>query len=308
MAKDAARRYFILDVFTDQALSGNPLAVVLDGDGLDDARMQRIAAEFNLSETVFVQKPQKSVHNAALRIFTPMMELPFAGHPTVGSAVLLGMQRFDDLASEQDCVVMLEEKIGLVRAGVKLKPGRVGEAVFDVPKPAEPVDIKLGGKDEIAAALGLHIHDIGFENHVPTAYSAGVPFAMVPLKDLDAIARARIISSCWKQAFAGNGPVGVFVYCRETIQHGNDFHGRMFAPDLGLNEDPATGSAVAAFAGAVFHFDKPGQGSHNYTIEQGFEMERPSALRLEFDVEAGRLAGERLGGHAVLIGSGELYL
>ena len=116
------RRYFILDVFTSEAFAGNPLAVVMDAEGLSDMQMQAIAKEFNLSETVFVLPPTNPSHNASLRIFTPTFEMPFAGHPTVGTAVLLGLERFPDVKDEMDCMMMLEEKIGLVRSRVKVLP------------------------------------------------------------------------------------------------------------------------------------------------------------------------------------------
>mgnify|MGYP001230998550 CR=1 FL=1 len=302
------RRYVILDVFTDEGLSGNPLAVVLDSEGLSDERMRAIAAEFNLSETVFVYPAQNPTHSAALRIFTPTSELPFAGHPTVGTSVLLGLERFPDCKDEQDCMILLEEQVGLVRAGVKLIGKRQGEAFFDVPKLSEPYSAALGSKDEIAAALGLHITDIGFENHVPTAYSAGVPFAMVPLKDLDAMKRAAPVAASWNVAFGNHAHNNAYLYTRETQRHDSDFHARMFGPSMGIVEDAATGSAAAAFAGVIFHFDKPGQGSHHYVIEQGFEMGRPSIIQLELDVDNGVMVRERIGGSAIVVGRGELYL
>ena len=183
------RRYFILDVFTNQALAGNPLAVVLDGEGLSDARMQAIAREFNLSETVFVLPPETPTHSAKLRIFTPAKELPFAGHPTVGTAILLARERFGEIEEDQNAMVVLEEAVGKVRCGVVLKPGAAGFAEFDVPKLARPAD-PLGDRDVIAAALGLEPSEIGFENHRPTAYEAGVPFAFVPVADLSTLSRA----------------------------------------------------------------------------------------------------------------------
>lgn len=318
----SARRYFILDVFTDEALAGNPLAVVLDSDGLDDAQRQKISREFNLSETVFIEAAKKQTHNAALQIFTPTCELPFAGHPTVGTAVLLGIQRFPDLEKTMDCVMMLEEKVGLVRARVKLFADSsgasanasagggagAGEAVFDVPSLSKPYTIQLGSKDEIAAALGLHIKDIGFENHVPTAYSAGLPFAMIPIRDMEAIGRARPVLPSWNTAFGTHEHNDAFLYTRETVRHASSFHARMFAPTMGIMEDPATGSAAAAFAGCICQFDQPGQGTHMHVIEQGFEMGRPSIINLEFDVADGKLDAERIGGKAVIVASGTLYI
>ncbi|PLW75477.1 PhzF family phenazine biosynthesis protein [Cohaesibacter celericrescens] len=306
------RAYFILDVFTHEVLAGNPLAVVLDSDGLSDGEMQKIAREFNLSETVFVSPPKNPAHNAALRIFTPSCELPFAGHPTVGAAVLLGSQRFPDLERDMDSVMMLEEKIGLVRARVKLYAngagGGAGDAVFDVPSLSKPFDIQLGSKDEIAAALGLHIKDIGFENHVPTVFAAGVPFVMVPIRDMEAIGRASPVLPSWNTAFGSHDHNDAYLYTRETVRHGSSFHTRMFAPTMGIVEDPATGSAAAAFAGCICRFDQPGKGTHSFVIEQGFEMGRASIINLEFEVADGRLSAERIGGKAVIVASGVLYI
>lgn len=307
MAK-SARRYSILDVFTDKALAGNPLAVVLDSDGLSDEQMLKIAKEFNLSETVFVCAPSNPAHNASVRIFTPTVELPFAGHPTVGTAVLLGLEKCAQVKKDMDCMVVLEEKIGLVRCAVKIAPDGGGEAVFELPKLSEPVAMSLGSKDEIAAALGLHIEDVGFENHVPTVYSAGVPFAMVPLKNLAAVRRARPVMSGWSTAFGSHVHNDAFVYSRETVKHTSSFHSRMFAPGMGIPEDPATGSAVAAFSGVIQKFDRPVKGSSSYIIEQGFEMGRPSIIHLELDVVGEAIKAARIGGKAVRIAAGELYL
>ncbi|WP_316860079.1 PhzF family phenazine biosynthesis protein [uncultured Cohaesibacter sp.] len=307
MAK-SERSYFILDVFTDEAFAGNQLAVLPDADGLSDEQMQTIAREFNFSETVFVCKPENAAHSASLRIFTPAYELPFAGHPTVGTAVLLGFLRFPDLEGNQNCVMLLEEKVGRIRAKVKIKPNRVGKAVFEVPKLSKPFTIQLGSKDEIAAALGLHIRDIGFENHVPTAYSTGVPFVMVPVRNLDAMRRARPVMASWNTAFGSHEHNDAYLYTRETLRHSSSFHARMFAPGMGIVEDPATGSAAAAFAGVICQFDKPGQGSHRFSLEQGFEMGRPSIIELEIEVSDGRLTNEYVGGSVVLVSEGKLYI
>nr|WP_321482529.1 PhzF family phenazine biosynthesis protein [uncultured Cohaesibacter sp.] len=306
---NAEHRYFTLDVFTKDLFAGNPLAVVLDSDDLSDDQMQKIAREFNFSETVFVCTPENKAHSACLRIFTPTCELPFAGHPTVGTAVLLGLLRFPDLESEQNCVMLLEERVGRIRAKVKLDSDGVGKAVFEVPQLSKPVaSVSLGSKDEIAAALGLHIKDIGFENHVPTAYSAGVPFAMVPIRDLEAMKRARPVMPSWSSAFGAHEHNDAYLYTRETTCHDSSFHTRMFAPGMGIVEDPATGSAAAAFAGVICQFDKPGQGNHKYRIEQGFEMERPSIIELAMEVAEGRLTSETIGGRVVLVSEGKLYI
>jgi trans-2,3-dihydro-3-hydroxyanthranilate isomerase len=297
------RRYAILDVFADRPLAGNPLAVVLDSAGLDEARMQAIAREFNLSETVFVLPPGNSVHSAAIRIFTPGTELPFAGHPTVGTAVIVARETLRGATSEDgetDAVIVLEEKVGPVRCGVKLRAGK-GHAVFDVPRLPKETG-PAGSVEDIAAALGLIPAEIGFENHAPTRYDAGVPFAFVPVRDLRTIGRIVPQPSLFAAAFAGDG--NVFAYTRETEGIGHHFHARMFAPGFGLAEDPATGAAVAALPGVIGRFDAMPAGTRRYTIEQGFEMGRPSLIGLEIDTEHGRLAATRISGDAVIVGEG----
>jgi trans-2,3-dihydro-3-hydroxyanthranilate isomerase len=299
------RPYAVLDVFTDTALAGNPLAVVLDAAGIDDERMQAIAAEFNLSETVFVFPPDNRVHSARLRIFTPRRELPFAGHPTVGTAVLLGIGKVAEGAPGNDVMLMLEELVGAVRCGVSVKDQYRGHAIFDLPKLPEPVE-KRYSREAVAAALGLEPAEIGFENHVPTAFDAGVPYNFVPVRDLAAIGQASPIHERWEQAFGSGHHPNAYLYCRETEGSGRHFHARMFAPLLGIAEDPATGSAAAAFAGVIRRFDEPPSGSHRFIIEQGFEMRRPSLMALEVDIEKGAIAAARIGGDAVIIARGTL--
>lgn len=303
----AERRYAVLDVFTGRALEGNPLAVVLDADGLDTAAMQKIAAEFNLSETVFVEPAENPAHSAKIRIFTPTGELRFAGHPTVGTACLLAARRFPDLATEMDAVVALEEQVGLVRCAVRLVPGAAAYAEFDVPTLSRKVALDLGPKAEIAEALGLRPNDVGFENHVPSVWEAGShPFAFVPVSGLAAIRHAKPNPAVWTQAFA-TCP-WAYVYCRETLFHDSSFHARMFAPGAGIAEDPATGSAVAAMAGLINDFDDLPNGTHRYRIEQGFEMGRPSLIDLDVAVEVSDLTAARIGGHAVKVAEGVLLI
>jgi trans-2,3-dihydro-3-hydroxyanthranilate isomerase len=297
--------YHVLDVFTEERFGGNPLAVVLDADGLDGARMQQIAREFNLSETVFVLAPEQPTHTARVRIFTPLSELPFAGHPTVGTGALLAALGAPEPSGRRDALIVLEEGIGIVRVGVRLRPDAAAHAEFDAPKlPAEAGT--LPPADRLAAALGLIPSEIGFENHRPTKYGAGLAFAFVPVISLDAIGKARVAASHWDGALQGQGLAGAFLYCRQTVHTASSFHARMFAPDSGIAEDPATGSAAVAFAGAVHRFDALPDGTHKRVIEQGYEMGRPSAIALTIEVEQGKLATVRVGGHAVRVAEGRI--
>lgn len=299
------KTFHTLDVFTTERFAGNPLAVVYDSLDLDDARMLAIAREFNLSETVFVGAPQDPVNTAAIRIFTPGGELPFAGHPTVGTGVLLAQLRAPEMVAGAGVVIALEEKIGLVK--VEVSRGRPGapRAAFDIPRLSERLvaEIDTGAA---ADALGLSPADFGFANHGISVWSAGVPFVLVPVSGLDAIGRARVADgAAWERAFsAGRG--AAYLYTNETVDPGHHIHARMFKPFGGIAEDPATGSAAAAFSGAAVAFERPADGLHQLLIEQGYEMGRPSQITLEVAVTSGFLHGARIGGNAVRVSEGTI--
>jgi len=295
--------YHVLDVFTHQRFGGNPLAVVLDADGLEPARMQTIAREFNLSETVFVAKPENAAHSARVRIFTPAVEVAFAGHPTVGTAALLAVLKASAPSGNADALIVLEEEVGPVRVGVRLRAGAAPFAEFDAPRLPQESGT-LAPADRLAAALGLIPAEIGFENHRPTRFTAGNTFAFVPIASLEAMAKARVASAHWAAAFQGG--IGTFLYCRQTVHTTSSFHARMFAPDHGVPEDPATGSAAVGLCGAVHRFDALPDGLHKRVIEQGYEMGRPSRIELSLQVGGGKLETVRIGGHAVRVAEGTI--
>lgn len=297
--------FHTLDVFTGKAFSGNPLAVVHDADQLTTDEMQAIAREFNLSETVFLQKPANPAHTAKVRIFTPAAEIPFAGHPTVGAAILIAELRAPDPGGDHDAIVALEETIGIVRVGVRLRRGQAAFAEFDAPKLPEEMDT-VPPVERLAAALGLLPREIGFANHRPARFAAGNSFVFVPVASLEAIARAAVNSQHWETAMRGQDSIGAFLYCRDTVHTTSSFHARMFAPDMGITEDPATGSAAVTFAGVIQKFDALPDGTHKRIIEQGFEMGRPSIISLSLEVERGRLHTVRIGGAAVRISEGRI--
>ncbi len=292
------RRFATLDVFTNRRMAGNPLAVVLQSEGLDTEAMQAIAREFNLAETVFVLPPQNGLHRARLRIFTPKRELPFAGHPTVGTAVLLAL--LDGGGTARDLI--LEEGIGPIACHVA--PGEShGSATFDVPSlPNESGVPPL--VEAIAPALGLSKQDIGFGNFAPACWSAGVPFAFVPLKNLDAVRRGKPEMAPFESTFVE--PQAVYVFTNETTEAGRNFYSRMFAPALGIAEDPATGSAAAALAGVIARFSNLPDGDHSFTVEQGYEMGRPSLIELGLTLAAGALTKASIGGGAILVAQGKI--
>ena len=301
----SARKYLLYDVFTDRAFAGNQLAIVLDTAGLDTAAMQEIACEFNLSETVFVAPPENPAHAARIRIFCPDYEMPFAGHPTVGTAVALAGER--GLADGQ--LLVLEENIGPVRCVVRKGKG-ADFAEFDVPRIAEPVAF-APEPSALAAAIGLDVSEIGFDGHAVGAWTAGVPYVTLPVKGLDAARRIKFDPHRWRAIApdqAGGQKAAVYVYCRETELPGSTYHARMFTPAGTGWEDPATGSAAAAFVGAAVTNGRLADGSHEIWIEQGIEMGRPSRIRLEIDVAGGKAKAARIGGEAVVVGRGVIYV
>ena len=297
-----ARDYAIYDVFTGDKLAGNPLAVVFDAEGLSDRLMQAIAGEFNLSETVFVRPPENPAHTASLRIFTPGKELPFAGHPTVGAAVALAERQHGE--GEFDLVSVLEETVGPVRCAVRLGRGP-SFAEFDLPRISARMEAKIGAQS-VADALCISAADIGFENHKLSVWNAGVAYVLVPVRDLSVAASIRFDPQRWSTSPLGM--TSIYTYCRGGVDHRASFHARMFAPDLGIAEDPATGSAVAAMSGAIQHFDALAPGHHALTVEQGVEMGRPSLIHLH--IESGKRSVEhaRIGGQAVKIAEGRILL
>ena len=295
-------RYATYDVFTDTRFAGNPLAVVFSADALSDAQMQTIAREFNLSETIFVRAPQNAQHAASVRIFTPTKELPFAGHPTIGCAIALAEQRHGR-NQPSDQILVLEEKIGPVRCGVSLDPEQATFAEFSVPKLSEPAGPDPS-VEAAAKALGLSEDDIGFGRYRPALFSAGVPFAMIPLASTDALVRAKPSAQSLSAAL---GSTEVFLFARADREAAYSFNARMFAPEIGIVEDPATGSAAAAFAGMLARFEDLPDGWQTLPILQGVEMGRPSLIGLEVQIEAGKLAGARIAGKAVKVSEGVLF-
>ena len=282
--------YNIYDVFTETRMAGNPLAVMYDADDLDQATMQAIAREMNLSETVFVNRSGNPAHAASLRIFTPSGELPFAGHPTVGAAVAIAERNRKDGDDDVDMVCVLEEKVGPVRCAVKMRAGAVSFAEFDLPRKSSRVELPLD-HTALADALGVSEGHLGFENHVPSIWTAGVPFLAVPLHNIAAVRDMDFDANLWlRTAPLVEGLLtAAYIYCRGGVNHA---------------EDPATGSAAAALSGAIHHFDGLTDGHYPLLIEQGVEMERPSHIHLRMDIKDGEIARARIGGHAVRVASG----
>jgi trans-2,3-dihydro-3-hydroxyanthranilate isomerase len=291
--------FYIVDVFTRDRLAGNQLAVVMDSDQLRDVTMQRVASEFNFSETVFMRAPQDAKHLASIRIFTPKIELPFAGHPAIGAAVLLGLKK-------RVAAIRLEQPIGVVTAVMDKIDDRTGSARFAVPRMTEETGTP-GATPAIAAALGLEADDIGFGEFRPSVWSAGVEFTFVPIRDQATLGRIRIQRRGWRDVFVAGGGA-VYAYTPGLPNQGFAYATRMFSPMTGVDEDPGTGSAVAALAGPLTRWSGFTDGGHSLKIRQGAEMGRPSTIELQIRIEGGAINHIAIGGDATILAEGQIDL
>jgi trans-2,3-dihydro-3-hydroxyanthranilate isomerase len=290
------RRYAILDVFTGTPLTGNPLAVVQDADDLTTAQMQAIAREFNLSETVFLRPPGAPDRRADLRIFTPGVEMPFAGHPTLGAAIYLGL-------TGEAGAFRLGVPAGPIDCLVRESGPRLGEARFV--SPGAPRSFGPGpDAAACAAALGLAAEEIGLAGHAPSLFGVALPMTFAPVASLEALARIRVDAA----ALAAATDPRHHALTAYTRAGPGVWRMRMFAPDVGVPEDPATGSMAAAFMGVLARFEGLADGRHEALLHQGVEMGRPSRIAVDFTVSAGESGPAGIAGEAVIVAEGVLHV
>jgi trans-2,3-dihydro-3-hydroxyanthranilate isomerase len=296
--------FHTLDVFTDHTFGGNPLGVFPDAAHLPSDVMQRIAREMNLSETVFLGPPEAG-GVARVRIFTPGVEVPFAGHPTVGTAIFLAAAL--DLAPEHGTITLiLEENIGAVPVDVRFADGRAVFAQFTTAVPSEhhPSPHTCS---ELAAMVGLTEHDVCGDLQ-PEMVSCGLPYHIIPVRSADAVRRAVLDMAAWKRLVADGWAHHVYLVCMHAEGQGVDVRVRMFAPGSGVPEDPATGSAAATLGAYLAEADGRSDGTLSWVVEQGIEIGRPSTLFVEAVRSGGETTAIRVGGAAVAVSRGTLTI
>ena len=291
--------YHRVDVFTDRAFGGNPLAVFTNGRGVASETMQAIAKEFNLSESTFVLPPDDPRHDWRVRIFTPGNELPMAGHPTVGTSFVLAREHMIR-CDGRETNITLEEGVGPIPVRVEFEGGEPSFAEMSQPLP------KFGpeSKDRRAVAEMLSLGADDIEDDLPVeVVSCGVPFLYVPLRTLDAARRARPRADLIEGASAREGlPPEVFVFTREVENEGSTVHSRMFAPGLGITEDPATGAASGPLGCYLVRHGLAPAGE--IVSEQGIEMGRPSYIRITIESQGEEITAVRVGGQCHFMGEG----
>jgi trans-2,3-dihydro-3-hydroxyanthranilate isomerase len=297
------RRYVTVDVFSQRIFGGNPLAVVLDAEGLTASQMQAIATEFNYSETTFVLQPREAAHTAHVRIFTARTEVPFAGHPNVGTAVVLARE-LEAKGSPPTDRLVFEEAAGLVPIRLLREGGTVVGAELTAP---EPLSIRTAvSVDDAAACLSLTPADIGIATHPPQVMSVGLPFLVAEVTSRDALRRAKPNLLIHERVLPAIGTDAVFAYVRGTAA--GELHARMFAPLDAIVEDPATGSATAATIALLAAMRPECDGEITWRVEQGVDMGRPSLLLGRTEKRGGLVTAVHIAGHAVPVMHGLLHV
>jgi trans-2,3-dihydro-3-hydroxyanthranilate isomerase len=290
--------YYICDVFTATRFGGNQLAVLPHADGLSDRQMQQVAREFNFSETTFVLPPEAG-HTRRVRIFTPSTEVPFAGHPNIGTAFALATA--GELGPiESPITVTFEERAGVVPVSIHRREGQPIWCELSAPQ-----RLSLGksiSARSLAAAVSLASDDVVTTTHAPQVASVGLPFLVAELKDRAALERARINPDGFDGLIAEGVTPDVHLYTHAADDF--DIRARMFAPRDGVPEDPATGSANCALAGLLSHYHGAATGSFHWRIAQGVEMGRPSVLEARAEKREGVVADTWIGGASVLVSEG----
>lgn len=292
-------RFLICDVFTNQRFGGNQLAVLPEASGLSDAQMQQIAREFNFSESTFVL-PSATGCTRQVRIFTPASELPFAGHPNVGTAfVLATIGVLGEVGAAT--TVTFEEKAGRVPVEIR-REGHGFRCVLSAPEAlsiGKRVDVSL-----VANAISIAAADVVASTHPPQVASVGLPFLFCEVTSREVLARARVNLNAFEALAQQGVPANVLYYARS--QDDFDIRARMFAPLDGIVEDPATGSANCALGAMLAHYQSAAEGTFAVRIAQGVEMGRPSVLMAEADKGGGRVTAARIGGDSVMVCDGYL--
>jgi trans-2,3-dihydro-3-hydroxyanthranilate isomerase len=301
------RRYVTVDVFTDRLFQGNPLAVVLDAGGLSTSQMQAIAVEFNYSETTFVLPPQQPDHTALVRIFTPSSEVPFAGHPNVGTAFALARL----MAERKETVppqLVFEEQAGLVPVSLIRENGTVIGSELLAPEPLSRRSRVT--PEQAAACLSLSREDVRLDLHGPQVFSVGLPFLVVELASRDALRRAAPNGPAYRENLPLDGARAVYAYVRAASDNPAeldvDFLSRMFTPRL--SEDPATGSATGAVAAMLAEASAVPDGGVTWRFLQGVDMGRPSLLIARVCKEADAAQSVYVGGRCVNVMEGSFEL
>lgn len=297
--------YHLVDVFTERAFGGNQLAVFPDAQGLSPQTMQALAKELNLSETTFVLPPQDRQHTYHVRIFTPAVELPMAGHPTIGTAFTLAHEHKVEWSGEATAITF-EEGVGVIPVTLRRKDD--GSLFIQMRQPQPTFGAQFSERHTIAEMLSLEEAELDAQLPLEVV-STGVPFLYIPVKDLATIRKIRFRRDIWERVLSNFEASQLFVFTRETETSGATTHSRMFAPAMGILEDPATGAACGPLGCyLVRHLKEFAAPNVEILNEQGFEIGRPSLLHIKIEQAEGHITGVYVGGQCHYMGQGYFKL
>jgi trans-2,3-dihydro-3-hydroxyanthranilate isomerase len=297
-------KYFLTDVFTDHVFGGNPLAVFPEAGKLNKGMMQKIANEFNLSETTFVFPPENPANDCKVRIFTPRAELPMAGHPTIGTAFVLRQQRIIEPKNED--YFLFEEGVGDIEVG--FQEGGSLPDLISMSQLLPHFGASFESANVLAEMLSLRIDQL-ITGYPFQSVSCGMPVLFVPVKDLAAIRSVKLRLDIWENYLAEFETKQIMVFTLETVNPESTVHTRFFAPALGVYEDPATGAASGPLGCYLVNYNIIDRKESNRIInEQGFELGRRSQIIIQIKTEDSQITSVQVSGRCVLVGNGQIHI
>lgn len=299
--------YYIADVFTNQVFNGAQIAVLPDADDLNAEQMQAIATELNLWETVFIQHPEEAPDTRRMRIFTPVKEIDFAGHPIVAAAYVLG-QCGDIEMSDGITPMIFEQNTGPVEVNITAEGGKPVFVQF-TRKVASVVDHFAPSDEELASILSIRQSELDHKKYTPRLVSCGFPYLIVPVWQYESVRNARFNYDAWSQSMAPQTAAQeILLFAPKSPFQDADFNARLLGPNISLQEDPPVGNAIPAFASYLCSFKFTQKGTHTFAVDRGDAHSRRSVINLEMDNKGLSTLTLRVGGEAVLFAQGKINI
>ncbi len=300
-------QYYIADVFTDQIFNGAQIAVLPKADGLNAEKMAKIAKELNLSETVFLFHKADSDKHRRMRIFSPLGEINFAGHPIIAAAYVLAVSG-DVALTEPLTKLEFEQNIGVIQVNLSSQDGQPGLVQFSRSVDSI-VDRFAPSDDEICSFLGLQLSELDHKKYSPRLVSCGFPYLVVPVWNVESVRKARFNYAAWAQSAAPQTAAQeILLFCPKSSSPEADFNARLLGPNIGIHADPPVGSAMPAFCCYLCSFEHTQKGTHTFAVERGEQSTRRSLIQLEMDNKGLENLTIRVGGQAVLFAEGKIML
>lgn len=302
-----AYNYYIADVFTQQMFNGAQIAVFPKASGLSDRQMAMLAAELNLSETVFVLPPESEKSSHRMRIFSPRREIDFAGHPIIATAFVLAS--CGEIALQQPYTTLaLQQNTGIIKTNVSGENGKPTFVQF-TQKVASTVDRFAPTDQELASFLGIKHTEIDSKKYLPRLVSCGFPYLVVPVFNYETVRKARFNFEAWSQSVAPQTAAQeILLFSSKSPHQDSDFHLRLLGPNIGAKEDPPVGSTLPAFAAYLCSHGHVRKGTYTFAVDRGDDNSRRSVLHLEMDHKGEALTTIRVGGSAVMVAEGTINI